>query len=317
MSENEITVLMGMFLEEKPEITEAQLKKMISARRKEEDKKLGMKNSIDEKSALFLIAGELNVNLISSSGQAPLTELEKYLQGREEFKEFYRYAWEKLKIRIEDLLDQIKKFDSSKYDGFNELDCYPALKGMMEFLFPEERLQNSKYPKSKEELQEWEHAILRVIPQQLKDFFDTVYFIFFKNQTITPIREGYYHYNVAFARINAKIRYPDGVENKYKTETPSGKDWTKHERIPHEFMEYHRGVLDNIISNRNFEIHNKNAGARLKFNKAGRTYSDPLSEIEHPSNYIMTSSLAIHAVYEFIELLQIWVDSNVINKKSA
>ena len=29
MSENEIAILMGMFLEAKPEITEAQLKKMV------------------------------------------------------------------------------------------------------------------------------------------------------------------------------------------------------------------------------------------------------------------------------------------------
>ena len=100
MSENEIAILMGMFLEKKPEITEAQLKKMVLARIKEEDKKLGMKNSIDKKAALFLIAEEQNINLVSSSGQTPLTELEKYLQGREEFKEFYRYAWEKLEIRI-------------------------------------------------------------------------------------------------------------------------------------------------------------------------------------------------------------------------
>ena len=81
-----------------------------------------MKNSIDKRAALFLIAGEQNINLVSSSGQTPLTELEKYLQGREEFKEFYRYAWEKLEIRINYLLDEIKKIDSSWYDGLNERD---------------------------------------------------------------------------------------------------------------------------------------------------------------------------------------------------
>ena len=316
MSENEIAILMGMFLEAKPEITEAQLKKMVLARIKEEDKKLGMKNSIDKKAALFLIAGEQNINLVSSSSQT-LTELEKYLQGREEFKEFYRYAWEKLEIRINYLLDEIKKIDSSWYDGLNERDSYPALKSIIQTLFPEERLQDSNYPKDKKELEEWEIVILDEIPKGLKGFFNTLYLKFFKNNNIIPQQNSYFSYNFDFVKINAKIRYPDGVENPYIDQTNPTKDWTKNANISHEFMEYHHGILDYINSSRNFEIHKNDAASRLRFDKAGRKFSDPVSEIEHPSNYIMTSSLAIHAVYEFIELLQIWVDSNVINKKSA
>ena len=93
-------------------------------------------------------------------------------------------------------------------------------------------------------------------------------------------------------------------------------DWTKSPKIAFEFMEYHRGVLDHLVANRNFDEHHDDNNALKLFNEAGRTIIDPLTEMEHPSNYILLAGLTINCVYEFIELMQIWIDSNNIQKKN-
>ena len=82
-------------------------------------------------------------------------------------------------------------------------------------------------------------------------------------------------------------------------------------------MEYHEGVLEHIMSTRNFETHYTDVNSRNRFERAGRKFFDPLTEIEYPGNYILLAGLTVSCVYEFIELLQIWLDSNVIRKKST
>ena len=299
--------------------TEKQIDKLILEKKKEQDKILG-KGSLDERGAIFLIAADSGTNLDISSTSSNRTDFERYLSGREQFKEFYLFTWKKLEKQIKDLFDKIKETDSDlHYRLFNQYQCYPALQDTMETLFPEARLQNENFPKNKQELEKWELNTLIEIPQHLKIFFENVYFEFFVNKTIRPTNNSFYESHLAFTRINAHLRYPDGAKRPHEyhgyTKNRIDYDWTHDRKVPFEFMQCYRGVLDHIDAYRNFEIHKSNNASRLRFIEADRKFFDPLSEIEHPSNYILLSGLAIHAVYEFIELLQIWVDSTVINKK--
>ena len=112
-------------------------------------------------------------------------------------------------------------------------------------------------------------------------------------------------------KINIKIRYPSNghVENPY---TSANKNLYK---SSYELLEYHRGILESVKSQRDFQTHVTDLVAPAQFNKAGRDVADPLTKITLPTNYIMLSNFSISCVYEIIELMQIWIDSKKIASK--
>ena len=71
------------------------------------------------------------------------------------------------------------------------------------------------------------------------------------------------------------------------------------------------------MSNRDHHAHSADFMAPRYFKKAGRKVYDPLTDIEIPSNYIMLANLSMSCIYEIIELMQIWIDSNKIGKKNS
>ena len=70
-------------------------------------------------------------------------------------------------------------------------------------------------------------------------------------------------------------------------------------------------------SNRDFITHRDDSATSARFEVAERPITDPFTKIEHPENYIMLANLCMSCVYEIIELMQIWVDSNKIGKKNS
>ena len=167
----------------------------------------------------------------------------------------------------------------------------------------------------------WEEV--QEVPAALQIVFKKTYGAFLDNTDPTTQKEGFFEYGKEFKKINGKLRHPanSNPPNPYydqkKANSMSNYDWTFPKNVAFEFMEYHRGILEHLVATRNFETHHYDTNVMRWFGKANRKISDPLTKMEHPANYVLLSGLTINCVYEFIELLQIWVDSNVINTKST
>ena len=305
---------------EKSDLTEKELEKKILETEKEMKKTLEGKKPVNKVGILHLIAVEEGITLGIQSGSSPKgSDLQIYVDARERIKEFHLFTWEKLKEKINELLLKIENFDSNVYQKLEERSCYPKLISIMDTMFPLDELPK---PKNIKELENFELQLLEDVPVDLQIVFKKTYAAFLYNTSSTSTLETFFEYGKEFKKINAKLRHPDDSTNPFydsasATRHGSRYDWTFHPKVAFEFMEYHRGVLDHLVATRNFETHHNDTNAGRWFLKANRKISDPLTKMEHPANYVLLSGLTINCVYEFIELLQIWVDSNVINTKST
>jgi len=93
-------------------IPEKKLKQLIKEKKTEKNQILG-KNAIDDKGALSLIAGDLGISLVpqSSISTKPKSELERYLDYRDNTRETCLYILETLEPKIDDLIKQVKKIE--------------------------------------------------------------------------------------------------------------------------------------------------------------------------------------------------------------
>jgi hypothetical protein len=67
---------------------------------------------------------------------------------------------------------------------------------------------------------------------------------------------------------------------------------------------------DDIEKDRVIHQQGKNVTGEL-FDLAKRKVRDPISGIENPANYLVLSYSVILSVYAFIEIMQVWVDTQV------
>ena len=71
------------------------------------------------------------LDLAGKSSSTIKNDLQKYLQARQEIREFYSFTWKKLEIRIDELFDKIKDIDPDVHDELNERACYQKLKSLI------------------------------------------------------------------------------------------------------------------------------------------------------------------------------------------
>ena len=312
--------IMNNLLKLKPEL-EGKLDGIISEKIKEYEKASG-KGIIDEFDATILLAQELG---IPTDPKGPLfkfqTDLEIYLEARNEAKNYFEVVWERLKIKISELTEQIKEYDKNIHTKLYEADGINDLEDRMEsiFTFNKYSLLDGE-PENEDDLYREEKRILVETPADFVVIFNKIYRSFIPGSVWRgPAHtKGFFNIHKQFQRENSEIRYK-GVSDKnnpyYNPTSP--KHWTENPTATQEFLEYNRGALDYLTSTRNYSIHRQDGDAREKFDLAGRKISDPFTKIEYPGNYIMLVNLSMSCVYEIIELLQIWVDSNKIGKKNS
>ena len=152
---------------------------------------------------------QYGIELAAKSSSTIKNDLQKYLQAREEIREFYSFAWKKLEEKINELFDQIKDIDQDVYTKLQGRKCYQKLVYVKDTLFPDtpDPLQDPK-PKNITELEDWELAIAEDIPLHLKHFFQYVYSAFKPKNSPLTIGEQFWQYHNEFERNNAKKRYP-------------------------------------------------------------------------------------------------------------
>ena len=98
---------------------------------------------------------QYGIELAAKSSSTIKNDLQKYLQAREEIREFYSFAWKKLEEKINELFDQIKDIDQDVYTKLQGRKCYQKLVDVKATLFPDtpDPLQDPK-PKNITELEE-------------------------------------------------------------------------------------------------------------------------------------------------------------------
>ena len=313
----QIKVFKDILIRQKPELEE-KMSEIIATTKTEYKRKYGQK--IDTEYALVVIAEQFGINLLVNpelQSKIQRTDLEKYLDARDQIKDFYQYeVWKKLESIIDNLCIEINCFDSSVYDQLQSQYCIRYLKEqVMPTLFNFDKIYPDP-PKNLEGLIKQEISVLTAIPEEFKKVFKQMYAAFIPSAQIDPKQidsEGFHKIHQAFQKINIKIRYPSNghVENPY---TSANKNLYK---SSYELLEYHRGILESVKSQRDFQTHVTDLVAPAQFKKAERTVADPLTKITLPTNYIMLSNFSISCVYEIIELMQIWVDSNKIGKENS
>lgn len=177
-------------------------------------------------------------------------------------------------------------------------------------------------PKNYDELYNIDLGLFDDVPKLFKEIMDTTYLAFLrtghrKHVTQLPTSSGFFQMHKTFENENSYLRYTNGRTIPYvppKTRDPP-EFWVRDYTAPNEFLQFFSGTVSLIDSFRNFEAHKRNASFKDAFDQAGRVIKDPLTDMMSPANFIILANNSVNLVYEFMELIQIWLDSKAIEKK--
>jgi hypothetical protein len=237
------------------------------------------------------------------------SNFEKYVELRTKIRDSHYLQWELLNETILDLIQKTEDVTPEIIDDIKK--AYDFLsQGIILSMFP----TDFPPPKTFDELQEMELPLLEKIPQAIKKMFNRLYRAFLKtsiNNYLMP-EESLHNLQMKFNNENAEIRYSNNQTNpylnpKYTKMKGSYYDWRK--KTCDEYYLYYDETINLISSIRNFETHRDDAFASAQFDLAKRRMVEPISGIESPGNYLVLSSLVILSVYTFIEILQLWLDT--------
>ena len=309
-------------------ITEKELDKIVLNKKKELIKKLGKSGKIDELGTLQLVAQQ-NYG-ISTIPQQKIskkikTTFQQFLDHRDNAREMFLYSWYNLKPEIDMLLMKIKQEDSVIYSSLQKADEF--LSGIV---IPSIFKNDDDWfqPKNVEELYAEDYQRMDSGPELLRKFFNKIYGGFLINTQYASIDDakGLYSIHIQYLIEVKNIRYPNKGKNPYYNHELANNlasrrkyyDWTSSIGTSNELLQCFNGTLSQIDSMRNFGTHRDDVTTKSRFNKANRELKDPLTgTIESSGNFITLSNLFINAIYFYMELMQIWLDSTTIGKQST
>ncbi len=340
-------------------ISEKELQKLVKEKKSDLKKNLGKHGKIDDKSALFLIAKERGIVLISSSTIVleDKSDFERYLDYRDSTRETCLYLINTLEPKIDDLIKQVEKIEvaeklviatknsnqtmidflnNKEYDelGIEYLDRSIAstefihhdllmVKKYIDSLLIPSLFKNDEdwiRPKDFDSLYNIDLGLFDDVPKIFKEIMDTVYLAFLrtghrKHVIHLPTSSGFFPMHKTFENENSYLRYANGRASPYNSPTSRSEDWVRDHSAPNEFLQFFSGTVGLIDSFRNFEAHKRNASFKDAFDQAGRVIKDPLTGMLSPGNFIILANNSINLIYEFMEIIQIWIDSKKIEKK--
>ncbi len=178
-----------------------------------------------------------------------------------------------------------------------------------------------KHPKDYDELYNLDSGLFDAVPKIVKEIFHTIYRAFLQTghskYESFPRSSNVFQPHKSFERENIRLRYPNGRTNPYRA--PSYKqldEWYHDMAAPNEFLQCFSGIISFIDSLRNFEAHKEDGDTKQRFNLADRYIKDPLTDMSSPGNFVVLANNSINFIYEFMEIIQIWLDSKKIEKKA-
>lgn len=314
--------LKRIILKQKPEF-ETKLDKMIVQKKKEMDSRLGRKGAINDEGACYKIIEEYGLSLSDSVDLSGESDLQKYIRLRNNLREQNLFTWKKFVERIEQLKTETviltpKGLGTSIVKDID--DALEDLDDIVESVFPENDLDWVN-PKNFQELEEIDVALNEEVTKSLRSVFNKLFTPYLKialsgKMRIRP-RMSIVQLIIQFNNENLELRYPPKVTNPYLDSEyikaakidPSKYDWLRNGSD--ELYHYYSivGQLESVM--RNEEEHKEDPLSRIQFELAQRKEIDPVSGINHPGNYMTLSSLVNLSIYEFVQVMQIWVDTCV------
>lgn len=307
-------------------ISKKELDKLILEKKKEVKKTLGSTGKIDDNGVLHLIAQQnFGISLVPQPKISPKSKssFQQFLDLRDNARETSLYVWENLRTEINNLLIKVKNEDPEVFKLLEDADKFLITIAIPSIFKTDETWFQ---PKDLDELNREDIPKLMNAPEIFRQFFNKVYTAFLNNARYASIdsTKGLFSIHQAYENENKHIRYPNDKKNPYFDEKKSndlkklGKsyDWTWNYETSNEFLECYYGMESLIDSMRNFNIHNNDMKYKIRFNKAGREIKDPLTGMTSTGNFLTLANLSIYAIYQYIELIQIWLDSQIIGKKN-
>ena len=179
-----------------------------------------------------------------------------------------------------------------------------------------------KNPKDYDELYNLDAGLFDAVPKIVKEIFHTIYRAFLQighsKYESFPRSSNTFQPHKSFEQENIRLRYPNGRVNPYRAPTrpPPYNQWYHDRAAPDEFLQCFSGIVSFIDSLRNFEAHKEDGDTKQRFNLADRYIKDPLTNMSSPGNFVVLANNSINFLYEFIEIIQIWLDSKKIEKKA-
>lgn len=238
------------------------------------------------------------------------THFEKYVQLRIMIYNSHSLQWELLDEKILYLMKQIE-------DATPEIieDIKKAYDILSQVIIPSLFPTDFPLPKNFEELSNLETDLLERIPEAIRKTFNILFKAYLKksvNNALVP-DESLFNLLTKFNNENAELRYPNNRPNPYLSQKYKPRnsyyDWRK--KATDEFYPYYDGFFNLLSTIRNFETHREDAFTSAQFELAKRKLVEPVSGIGSPGNYLVLSNLVILSSYAFIEILQIWIDTQV------
>lgn len=322
---DEVQILKDKIIKE-AKISKIKLNNLMSEKRKELKITLGSSGKIDDIGILYLIAQQnFGMPLVSTPKISikPKSSFQQFLDHRDNSRETSLYIWNNLRVEIDSLLEKVKKEDIDVHKFLIDADKFLITIAIPSIFKTDETWFQ---PKDLDELSREDIPKLMSAPEIFRQFFNKVYTAFLNNAKYASIdsTKGLFSIHQAYENENKHIRYPNDEKNPYFDKEFAEKlklkgksyDWTWNYETSNEFLECYYGMESLIDSMRNFNIHNNDMKYKIRFNKAGREIKDPLSGMSSPGNFITLANLSIYAIYQYIELIQIWLDSRIIGRKN-
>lgn len=166
-------------------------------------------------------------------------------------------------------------------------------------------------PENLEQLYFQDIGLFNAVPIMFKECLENVYLGFLRSghakYAKLPSGNALYKLHEEFSKECLHLRY------KKRTHTylmNKDGDWPR--ESTNEFAQFFVGSLNLFDSFRNFDAHKKNPKARDGFEFAQRVIKDPITGMDAPGNFIVIANNVINLYYQIIEIIQIWIDSKVI-----
>ena len=176
-----------------------------------------------------------------------------------------------------------------------------------------------KRPNNYNSLYSIDSGLFNDIPKLFKEIFNTIFLAFLRNGHARYMSlqgaSSLFTLHRTFENENSRLRYPVGRTIPYTAPRNNPNNWERDMEAPDEFLQCFSGFLQFADSLRNFEAHKTDPKTKERFDHADRVIKDPLTGMSSPGNFIILANNSVSLMYEFIELIQVWLDSKAIEKK--
>jgi hypothetical protein len=233
-------------------------------------------------------------------------ELDNYITLRKNHIDSLEYVWNKSDLKIKELVTKVNTTVDQEAQKFIQL-AYDTLEGVFQTIVED----RDKELKTIEAIKKHEAFFYKTTISVLPDIFNDLFFAFTKNTSYDKGNEHISKLGKNFIDLNLDYRNPSLQPGPINS-PPGGRDWHYDNKIRDELLLNFDGVPSIIQSVRNSASHIKDPKTKTILKKLKRDLHDSVSGAESPGSIFALVSVVILIIYEFIEVLQLWADTETL-----